>query len=68
MTLGDLVDAVKELFAVGGATTRFVMVESVRAPAEEDIDDQQKSRDDRPGERGYVPGMSARERAGGWYD
>ncbi|KAI5368211.1 hypothetical protein Slin14017_G032470 [Septoria linicola] len=59
VTLGDLVDAVKELFEIGDEAgsggTKFVMVESVRAPGEKQ--DGAEVIEDRPRERGYVPGM-----------
>ena len=64
--LGDLVDAVRELFEKGESGTRFVLVESLRVPRG-DGDGEVEVREERPSERGYVPGMASSERAGGGY-
>lgn len=69
MTLGDLVDAVKELFEVGGGETKFVMVESVRVGKKGDGEGSERRallEDDRPTTRSWIPGLSA-EKAHGWY-
>lgn len=49
VTLDDLIDAVKELFEMGGAGTRSVMVESVIVAQEGERDDDQRVGDNRPG-------------------
>ncbi|CAK1362079.1 unnamed protein product [Cercospora beticola] len=63
--LGDLVDAVRELFEKEGSGTRFVLVESLRVPSG---DGEVVLREEGSSERGYVPGMASSERVGGWYD
>ncbi|KAF7195648.1 hypothetical protein HII31_02966 [Pseudocercospora fuligena] len=63
VTLGDLVDAVCELFE-RYEQTKFVMVESVRTPNGEQAS--LPLSEDRPTTRSYIPGMSA-ERAHGWH-
>lgn len=73
VTLGDLVDAVKELFGVEaevGSGTKFVMVESVRVAGERQdggVNERTRLSEDRPRERGYVPGMSSGEPGGSWH-
>ena len=55
VTLGDLVDAVGELFERDSEGTRFVMVESVRSLSQEEEEEE------RPRTKGYMPGLSAEE-------
>lgn len=62
--LGDLVDVVGRLFEAF-PDAKFVMVESVR-PVGVGVDEE-VGVEERPRERGFVPGMSA-ERSVGWYE
>lgn len=58
VTLGDVVDAVRELMEMR-SDARFVMVESLRTLHEVEL------REDRPSTKSYIPGSSA-EKAFGW--
>lgn len=64
VTLGDVVDAVGEMFEKH-ADARFVMIESLRVGSD-DAKVTLKLEDDRPTTKAHLPGSSA-EREFGWY-